>query len=247
MAKISLNVGIRERVGKGASRKNRTSGLIPGIIYGEKKAPTPIEINSKEWVELIKKPGLRTKLFEIKAGKNTEDAMLVDIQYHSVSDKPIHVDFKRIDAKKPVGVSVPVRLVNEALSVGVKAGGVVNFSVRQIALVAKVDNIPEYIEIDLSAMKIGDAAHGKDIKLPSGVSLGLHQADLAFVAITGKEEEKEVAPAAASVAPAAGAAAAAPAAAAGAKPAPGAAPAAKPAPGAAPKAAAPAAKPAAKK
>ncbi|MDR0449303.1 MAG: 50S ribosomal protein L25/general stress protein Ctc [Rickettsiales bacterium] len=239
MAKITLNVGIRERVGKGASRKNRTSGLIPGIIYGEKKAPTPIEIPSKEWVELIKKPGLRTKLFEINAGKAKEDAMLIAIQYHPVSDNPIHVDFKRIDVKKPVNVSVPLRIINEAISVGVKAGGIVNFLVRQIELVAKIDSIPEYIEIDLAAMKIGDAMHGANVALPKGVELGLHQDDLAFVAITGKEEEKEETPAAAAVAaPAAGAAA--PATAAG-KPAPGAAPAAKAAPGAAPKAA-PAAK-----
>jgi len=191
MAKITLNVGIRERVGKGASRSNRKGGLIPGIIYGNKKDPTPIEIPGKEWVELIKKPGLRTKLFEIQTGKGKEDAMLMMIQYHPVNDNPIHVDFKRVDASKSLAVDVPVRVINEAISAGVKAGGVVNFLVRQIALVAKVENIPEFIEVDLANMKIGDVVHGSTMPLPSGVSLGLHQADLAFIAIVGKAEEKE--------------------------------------------------------
>ncbi|MDR2686093.1 MAG: 50S ribosomal protein L25/general stress protein Ctc [Rickettsiales bacterium] len=234
MAKITLEVGIRSRTGKGASRSNRKNELIPGIIYGEKKNPTPIEIPAKNWIQLIEKPGLRTKQFEIKTPSGAEDAMLVAIQYHTVTDKPIHVDFKRINIKHPVNVNVPVVLLNEATSLGVKAGGVVNFAMRKIAIVAKIDVVPEMIEIDLAALRIGDSVHGRDVQLPAGVSLGLHQADLAFVAITGKAEEKEEAPVAAA------AAAAAPAA--GAKPAAG-----KPAPGAAPAPAKDAAKPAAKK
>jgi large subunit ribosomal protein L25 len=214
MAKITLNVGIRERVGKGASRLNRKNKLVPGIIYGEKAAPTPIEIPAKEWEILIQKPGLKTKAFEIITPKGKEDAMLIAIQYHPVSDAPIHVDFKRIDIKKPVNVTVPVYVINEEISRGVKAGGAVNFAVRSVELVAKIDEVPESITVDLADMSIGAVVHGSDLPLPKGVALGLHQADLAFVAITGKEDEKEdatPAAAASTAAPAAAAAKAAPA------------------------------------
>jgi len=213
---IKLKAGIRERSGKGASRSVRNDKKIPAVIYGEKKTPVIIELDGHEWVQLIKKPGLRTKLFEIETPKATESAMLIDIQYHPVSDAPIHVDFKRIDVKKPVGVTVPVEIINQDVSRGIKMGGILNFAVRKVAIVGKVENIPEKIIIDLADMGIGDVIHGTDLKLPAGVELGLHQAQLAFATIAGKMAEeadakKEAAAPAAKAAPAKGAPAKAPA------------------------------------
>ena len=122
--------------------------------------------------------------------------MLMDIQYHPVTDAPIHVDFKRIDVKKPVNVVVPVEVINAETSKGLKLGGVLNFAVRKVALVGLVDVIPEKITIDLTDLTIGDSVHGSD--------LVLHQAELAFATIGGKMPEE--ADAAKSSAPAADAA-----------------------------------------
>ena len=83
---ININAEIRERTGKGAARGTRNNKNIPAVIYGEKKAPVAIELNGREFEMLVKKPGLRTKLFQIKTNEGTEDAMLMDIQYHPVSD-----------------------------------------------------------------------------------------------------------------------------------------------------------------
>ena len=195
---IELKAEIRNVAGKGAARAVRKNKNIPAVIYGEKKEPTAIEISGRDFDALVQIPSLRTKLFNISTGQGKEDAMLMDIQYHPVTDRVIHVDFKRIDVKKPVCVSVPVEVINVDTSKGLKLGGVLNFAVRKVALVALVDKLPEKIVIDLANLTIGDSVHGSDLILPDGVSLGLHQAELAFATIGGKmPEEADNKPAAA--------------------------------------------------
>ena len=183
---INLNAEIRNVAGKGAARSIRKNKNIPAVIYGEKKAPVSIELNGREFEMLLKTPGLRTKLFQIKTAEGTEDAMLMDVQYNPVSDAAMHADFKRIDVKKPVNVVVPVEVINAEISKGLKLGGTLNFAVRKVALRGLVDVIPEKIIIDLANLSIGDVVHGTDLVLPDGVELGLHQAELAFAIIGGK-------------------------------------------------------------
>ncbi len=191
---IKLNAEIRGRVGKGAARGIRKNKNIPAVIYGEKKAPVAIELNGRDFEMLLQTPSLRTKLFEIETANGHEDAMLMDIQYHPVTDRVVHADFKRIDVKKPVNVSVPVEVVNAEVSKGLKLGGVLNFAVRKVALRGLVHDIPEKITIDLTNLTIGDAVHGTDLVLPAGVELGLHQAELAFATIGGKMPDDTDAP-----------------------------------------------------
>lgn len=197
---INLNAEIRTVAGKGAARSIRNNKNIPAVIYGEKKAPVAIELNGRDFEMLIRTPGLRTKLFQIKTSNGTEDVMLMDIQYHPVTDAVVHADFKRIDVKNPVNVVVPVEVINAETSKGLKLGGVLNFAVRKVALRGLIDAIPEKITIDLQTLTIGDSVHGSDLALPAGVELGLHQAELAFATIGGKmpeEADAKSAPAAA--------------------------------------------------
>ena len=187
---IQLNAEIRNVAGKGAARAIRNNKNIPAVIYGEKKEPIAIEISGRDFAPISVIPALRTKLFNITTKNGKEDAMLMDIQYHPVTDRIIHVDFKRIDVKKPVCVSVPVEIINAETSKGLKLGGVLNFAVRKVSVVALVDKLPEKIVLDLADLTIGDTVHGSDLKLPDGVSLGLHQAELAFATIGGKMPEE---------------------------------------------------------
>jgi large subunit ribosomal protein L25 len=203
---IKLNAEIRNVAGKGAARAVRNNKKVPAVIYGENKAPVSCALDGHEFGELVKKPGLRTKLFEINVAGSNENAMLIDIQYHPVSDAPMHIDFKRIDVAKPVAVVIPVDVVNAEISKGIKLGGTLNFAVRKVAIVAKVDAIPEKIIIDLADLNLGETVHGSDLKLPAGVELGLHQAQLAFATIGGKmAEEADAKKASADAAPAKGA------------------------------------------
>lgn len=202
---IQLNAEIRKVAGKGAARAVRNNKNIPAVIYGEKTAPVAIELDGRSFEMLLRQPGLRTKLFEIKTSAGQENAMLVDIQYHPVSDKAVHVDFKRIDVKKPVTVTVPVECINAETSKGLKFGGVLNFAVRKVTLVGLVESIPEKITIDLNELSIGDSVHGSNLKLPKGVELGLHMENLAFATIGGKmAEEADATNKAAEAAPAKG-------------------------------------------
>ena len=202
---ITLKAEFRDVAGKGAARAIRKEKNIPAVIYGEKKDPTAIILNERDFEMLLKRPSLRTKLFQIETPKGTEDAMLMDIQYHPVSDRVIHVDFKRINVNAPVSVSVPLELVNIETSKGLKLGGVLNFAVRKVALRGLVHDMPEKIVVDLANLNIGEVVHGTDLVLPKGIELGLHQAELAFVTIGGKmpeEADNKVAAAAAAAAPA---------------------------------------------
>ena len=135
---IKLNAEIRKVAGKGAARAVRKNANIPAVIYGEKKEPVSIELNGRDFNMLLGQPSLRTKLFEITTPNGKEDAMLMDIQYHPVSDKVVHVDFKRINVKEPVRVVVPVEVINADISKGLKLGGVLNFAVRKVGLVGLV-------------------------------------------------------------------------------------------------------------
>ena len=202
---ITLKAEFRNVAGKGAARSVRKNQNIPAVIYGDKKEPVAICLNARDFEMLLKQPSLRTKLFQIETPKGNEDAMLMDIQYHPVSDKVIHVDFKRIDVKSPVSVSVPLELANVDTSRGLKLGGVLNFAVRKVALRGLVHDMPEKIVVDLANLNIGEVIHGTDLVLPKGIELGLHQAELAFVTIGGKmpdEADNKPAAAAAPVAPA---------------------------------------------
>ena len=201
---IELKAEFRDVAGKGAARAVRKNQNIPAVIYGEKKDPTAITLNMRDFEMLLKQPSLRTKLFQIATPKGNEDAMLMDIQYHPVSDRVIHVDFKRINVKEPVSVSVPLELANIETSKGLKLGGVLNFAVRKVALKGLVHDIPEKIVVDLANLNIGEVIHGTDLVLPKGIELGLHQAELAFITIGGKmPEEADNKPAAAAAAAAA--------------------------------------------
>ncbi len=208
---IKLNAEIRKVAGKGAARAVRKNANIPAVIYGEKKGPVSIELNGRDFNMLLGQPSLRTKLFEITTPNGKEDAMLMDIQYHPVSDKVVHVDFKRINVKEPVRVVVPVEVINADISKGLKLGGVLNFAVRKVGLVGLVADMPEKITIDLANVTIGDTIHGSDLVLPKGIKLGLHMADLAFATIGGKMPEEADAKSQAAAAAAAAPAKAAPA------------------------------------
>ena len=212
---IEINAEIRNVAGKGAARSIRKNSNVPAVIYGEKKAPIAIELNGRDFETLLKTPALRTKLFNIKTPNGVEDAMLMDIQYHPVSDAVIHADFKRINPSAPVNVVVPVEVINVDTSKGIKLGGVLNFAVRKVALRGLVQDIPEKITIDLTDLNIGETVHGSDLVLPKGIEFGLHQAELAFATIGRKMAEeadnKQAAAAAAAATTAAPAAAAAPA------------------------------------
>ncbi|MGE5516239.1 MAG: 50S ribosomal protein L25/general stress protein Ctc [Bacteroidota bacterium] len=172
MTEISAIVAeLRDRAGKGAARATRREGKVPGVIYGSKQAPVTIALDPRViWAEL-KKPGFKTRLFDIDLGNGSKERCLArDIQFHPVNDQPQHIDFLRVSADAVVHVKVPVHVANADKSPGVKRGGVVTIELHEIEVTCAPDLIPAEIVIDLAGLDIGGSVHVKDLKLPAGVT-----------------------------------------------------------------------------
>jgi large subunit ribosomal protein L25 len=216
-----LKATARPKSGKGAARAERRAGRVPGVIYGNNQPPTPISVDDKELRQRIMAGRFLTTIYDIELEGKKHRVIPRDFHLDPVRDFPIHVDFMRLGEGATIRISVPLHVVKSEGSPGVKRGGTVNIVTHALELECSVDNIPQYIEADASALEIGHSLHLNDVKLPAGVK-SLTRADATLVTIvppSGYAEEQK----AAAAAPAAGAAAAAPAAGAAAAPAAGAA------------------------
>jgi large subunit ribosomal protein L25 len=232
---IALKATARPRAGKGAARQARREGNVPAVIYGDNQSPEIIALEYNELWKQILKGHFTASVFDIDiAGKGKIRVIPRDVQVDPVKDFPIHVDFLRVGKDGIIRVAVPVKFTNEALSPGLKRGGILNIVRHEVEVFCPYDRIPDAFEINLEGLEIGKSIHISAVALPDGVSPVIANRDFTIATIAGvrKEEEAatEAAPAAAAAAPAA-AKGAAPAAAKGAAPAAGgkAAPAAAPA------------------
>ena len=159
----------RERVGKGSARAARRAGLVPAVIYGDKKEPLGINMSSREITKIVHQPGIFGRLLDIEVGGKKNTVLTRDIQFHPVSDHILHMDFLRVSGSAMVAVGVPVEFINEDLCPALKIGGVLNVVRHEIELNCPATAIPEKIIIDLDDLKIGDSIHISAIELPEGV------------------------------------------------------------------------------
>src|SRR6266436_4076781 len=219
-----LKATARPSVGKGAARAERRAGRVPGVIYGNNQPPTPISVDDTDLRQRILAGRFLTTIYDIDLEGKKHRVIPRDFHLDSVRDFPIHVDFMRLGEGATIRVSVPLHIQNAESAPGVKRGGTVNIVTHTIDLECSVDNIPQFVEADVSTLEISHSLHLSDIKLPSGVK-SLSREDVTLVTIvppSGYAEEIKAAAAAAAggaaaaavpgAAPAAGAAAAAPAA-----------------------------------
>ena len=160
----------RERVGKGSARAARRAGLVPAVIYGNKKAPVGITMEAREITKIVHQPGIFGRLLEIDVAGTKSTVLTRDIQFHPVSDVVMHLDFLRVSQSATVAVAVPVEFINEDKCPGIKIGGVLNVVRYEVELNCPAIAIPEKITIDLDGVKIGDSIHISAISLPEGVS-----------------------------------------------------------------------------
>jgi large subunit ribosomal protein L25 len=220
----TLKATARPKSGKGAARAERRAGRIPGVIYGNNQPPLTISVDDKELRQRILAGRFLTTLFDIDLEGKKHRVIPRDFHLDPVRDFPVHVDFMRLGEGATIRVSVPLHVVGAETAPGIKRGGTVNIVTHTIDLECAVDNIPQYIEADVSSLEISYSLHLSDVKLPTGVK-ALSREDATLVTIvppSGYAEEQKAAAAGAAAAAAPGAAAA-PAAGAAAAPAAGAA------------------------
>ncbi|MGE4278317.1 MAG: 50S ribosomal protein L25/general stress protein Ctc [Magnetospirillum sp.] len=196
MTEISAIVAeLRDRAGKGAARSTRREGKVPGVIYGGKQDPICIAIDPRViWAELHK-PGFKTRLFDVDLGNGGKHRCLCrDVQFHPVTDQPLHIDLMRVSADAVVHVKVPVHVTNADKSPGVKAGGVVSLEMHEVEVTCAPDLIPGEIVVDLSGKDVGYSVHVSELALPAGVTpyhVGAAAAVLTIVPPTVKGGEAE--------------------------------------------------------
>ena len=173
----------RERVGKGSARAVRRAGRIPAVIYGDKKEPIGITLESREITKIVHQPGIFGRLLDIKISGSKHTVLTRDIQFHPVTDKVLHMDFLRISGSAKVAVAIAVDFINEDECPGIKVGGVLNVVRYEVELLCPATTIPEKIIVDLQGLKIGDSVHISTIELPDGVTPTITDRDFTIATI----------------------------------------------------------------
>ncbi len=165
----TISANQRERVGKGSARAARRAGQVPAVIYGDKKVPLGITLESREITKIVHQPGIFGRLLEVTVDGQKNTVLTRDIQFHPVTDVVMHMDFLRVTGSAKVAVAVPVEFLNEDNCPALKIGGVLNVVRYEVELNCPATAIPEKISVDLNGLKIGDSIHISAIPLPDGV------------------------------------------------------------------------------
>ncbi len=181
--------------GSGASRRLRRAGTVPGIIYGGEAAPVAIETDHNDLLLKLKKEAFHSSIINLIVDGKKEQVLLRDFQTHAYKPLVLHIDFQRVDATHELHIKVPLHFTNEENGPGVKlGGGLVNHVTTELEVHCLAKDLPEFIEVDLGALKVGENIHASQIKLPAGVALVKHgEDDPIVVSIVGKGGAQEAA------------------------------------------------------
>ena len=186
---FELNVTVRTDLGKGASRRlRRLADLVPAIIYGEGKAPVNITIPHKDIIKAISNEAFFSHIITLNVDGKKEQGLIQALQRHPAKPRIMHADFQRVSADNAITVAVPLHFINEDKCKGVKiGGGSIIKALNELQISCLPKDLPEFIEVDMTELGVGEAIHISEIKLPKGVSsVDLahgHDADNAVVSI----------------------------------------------------------------
>ena len=183
MAEIVLNVEVRDGVGTGASRAARREGKVPGVLYGGPLGPVAIAAPVNEFRKALYSGKLLGHRVTLRHGGENQAVIAKDIQFHPVSDEPVHFDLYRVDEHQLIKISVPVHFKNQESSPGLKRGGALNIALHEVQLLAPADSIPEELVVDLTGLDVGDSVRTVDLKLPAGVQVAPHDRDATVASI----------------------------------------------------------------
>ena len=214
---------IRKDEGKGASRRLRTTGKVPAILYGSSETPASIQLEHNTVWLASQHEWFYSAILDLKLDGKTQKVLLRDMQRHPFKAQLLHLDFQRVDENKAIRIRVPLHFLNQEKSpAGKMAGVLISHAINDLEISCLPKDLPEFIAVDLSELALGDIVHLSAIKLPAGVEIPAlrlgKEHDAAVVTAQEMKQEVEVAPVveaaagATGAAPAAGATAAAPAA-----------------------------------
>lgn len=180
---VELKASVRDRVGKGAARELRRNGLVPAVIYGDKKSPLPISISYKEAFKKIHEGGFLSHIINVEVDGEKHRVIPKDYQVEPVRDFLVHVDFLRVGKDTTLTVDVPVHFINEEKSPGLKKGGVLNIVRHTVEITCPASSIPEDLVVDLTGFDVGDSIHISVVTLPKGVQPTIADRDFTIATI----------------------------------------------------------------
>ncbi|MGB5446642.1 MAG: 50S ribosomal protein L25/general stress protein Ctc [Psychromonas sp.] len=166
---IKLIATTRTDLGKGASRRLRHADLVPAIVYGAGKAPVSITFEHKEIMKADAVEAFFSSVLDLKIDGVSQQVLLKDIQRHAFKERIQHLDFLRVDAAQTIQTAVPIHFLNEETAEAVKNGGLIARNANEVEVICLPADLPEFIEVDIAGMEIGDTLHLSNIVLPAGV------------------------------------------------------------------------------
>ena len=186
---VNLNATNRDVEGKSSSRQLRRAGSVPAVIYGGEKDPIRISILEKDISKAAEIPGFATQILNINISGEEQNVILKELQRHPATQRVLHADLQRVNPDTKISISVPVRFLNEDICMGVKMhGGAISRLINNIDITCLASNLPEYLEVDVAELDVGDSVFLSALNLPEGVeipSLALGEdRDQAVVSIT---------------------------------------------------------------
>ena len=195
--KFEISAAKREAQGTGASRRLRRMGRVPGIVYGGETGPQNIELDHKDLFQSLRNEKFHASILTLDLGGTKHQVLLRAVNMHPFKMQVQHVDFQRVSKDKKIHMKVPLHFVNAEKSAGVKEqGGIASHVLNELDIVCFPDDLPEFIEVDLSSLTVGHSLHVRDLALPKGVELSLHKNEnpvVATVVIPALVVEEEVA------------------------------------------------------
>jgi large subunit ribosomal protein L25 len=186
MTGIVLNVDVRDATGTGPARAVRRAAAVPGVLYGGPRGAVAISASEKELTLAIRSGKFLSHVIELEHKGERQQVIPRDIQFHPVTDRPVHFDLFRVEDGTVVKLAVPVKFKNQETSIGIKRGGTLNVRRHEVELMALPKAIPEFIEVDLANVQIGDVVKISSVKLPSGVTPADTSRDFTIASISGR-------------------------------------------------------------
>jgi large subunit ribosomal protein L25 len=170
---FELNAEPRSDVGKGASRRlRRLSDLVPAVIYGGDSDAQSISLQHKDIHRALENEAFYSHIVTIKTGKQKDEVILKDLQRHPAKDRIMHVDFQRVSRDRKITVQVPIHFLNETTCIGVKRdGGAISHLLSEIQIECLPGDLPEFIEVDMLNLEVGDAIRLSDLTMPANVDI----------------------------------------------------------------------------
>lgn len=170
-ASFQLNAASRGDLGKGAMRRLRKTGQVPGVIYGGNREPSMIQMRHDELMHDLENDAFYSHILNLEVDGKGERVVLKDLQRHPAKDVLMHVDFLRVSEDMPITMRVPLHFVGAEKSVGMKMGGSVSVITNDVVVKCLPKDLPDAIEVDLSDMRMGRTIHLSSLNLPEGVAL----------------------------------------------------------------------------